>query len=193
MTRPGRRSGDGKTREQILGAARASFAEEGFQGTTIRGVAARAGVDPALVHHYFGKKEELFVAAAELPYDVTQMVEPLLEGDIEELGERLVRTFLGMWDSKGPSPLVAMIRSATSNESAATMLREGVTHLILDRVARSLDKPDPNLRASLVGSQMIGLAFARYVVKVEPLASATQETLVKAIAPTVQRYLTGTL
>lgn len=193
MTRTGRRSGETKTKEQILDAARASFAEEGFEGTTIRGVATRARVDPALVHHYFGKKEQLFAAAAELPLDVTEIVRPLLEGSVEELGERIVRTFLGLWDSKGPSPLVAMIRSATSNESAATMLREGVTHLILDRVARSLDRPDPHLRASLVGSQMIGLAFARYVVKVEPLASAEQETLVKAIAPTVQRYLTGDL
>ncbi|WP_030489003.1 TetR family transcriptional regulator [Micromonospora chokoriensis] len=193
--RTGRRPGKPGTREAILDAARSAFAERGFDAASIRAIAGTAEVDPALVHHYFGSKDQLFLAAMNFPVDPGQLVPKVLAGDRDAVGERMVRTFLGIWDSPAGSAGVALLRSAVSNEWTARLLREFITTQVLRRVLENLDV-DPAelpLRGSLVATQMIGLALMRHVVRLEPVASADLETLVATVGPTIQRYLTGPL
>jgi len=192
--RTGRRPGSSDTRDRILLAARAAFGELGFEAATIRGVAARAGVDPALVHHYFGTKQQLFVAAMEIPHDVAAVIPRALDGPLEELGLRIARFVLELWDSPEMHPLMlGIVRSAATDPVAAGMFRQVLAEGPFLALARATDRPDADLRATLVGSQLVGLAMARYIVKVDPIASADREVLVRAIGPTLQRYLTGDL
>ncbi|MFJ6196404.1 TetR family transcriptional regulator [Micromonospora sp. NPDC092111] len=193
--RSGRRPGNPDTRQAILAAARTAFAERGFDAASIRVIAGAAGVDPALVHHYFGTKEELFRATVDIPVDPADLLPAVLAGDPDRVGERLVRTFLGIWDSPAGAAAVALLRSAVSNEWTARLMREFLVTQVLRRVLDQLDL-DPAerpLRGSLVATQVIGLATMRYVIRLEPIASASPETLVAAIGPTVQRYLLGDL
>ncbi len=187
-----RRSGEG-TRDQLLDAARRAFAEHGFDGATVRMIAERAGVDPAMVNHWFGGKDALFTAAMDIPLDPAVVLTGLLDGDPEQLGERIVTRFLTIWDPTGGAPLAALVRSVASHEAAARMLREFITRVVLARVAAGVSPDRPDLRAALVGSQLIGLGMARYVVRFDPVATAPVPTLVAAVAPTLQRYLTGPL
>jgi AcrR family transcriptional regulator len=194
MARTGRRPGNSGTREAILDAARRAFAERGYQQASSRGVAEMAGVDPALVHHYFGRKQDLFVAAVEIPVNPFEAFIALVseEEGLETLGERLLGLFLSVWDHPDQhSPMLALIRSAVSEERAAAMLREFITEEILGRIARELGTPDATLRTNLVASQLVGLIMARYVIRIEPLASTPAPVLVAAIGPTLQRYITG--
>jgi AcrR family transcriptional regulator len=192
MARTGRRPGVSGTREAILDAARRAFAEHGYQHATIRMVADLAGVDPALVHHYFRFKQDLFIAAVQLPVNPVEQLSAVLAQDPGQAGERMVELFLSIWDHAADrSPLLAIVRSAVGDERAAAMLREFITEEVLGQIAHRLGGPDARLRATLIGSQIIGLAMARYIVRVEPLASAPPAQLVAAIGPTLQRYLTG--
>jgi len=192
--RTGRRPGSSDTRDRILVAARAAFGELGFEAATIRGVAAQAGVDPALVHHYFGTKQRLFVAAMEIPADTAAIIPRAMEGPPEQLGLRIARLILELWDSPEMHPLMlGIVRSAATDPVAADMFRQVLAEGPFLALARATDRPDADLRATLVGSQLVGLAMARYIVKVDPIASADRETLVRAIGPTLQRYLTGDL
>lgn len=193
--RTGRRPGNPDTRETILAAARATFAERGFDAASIRAIATAANVDPALVHHYFGTKEELFRATVSIPVDPAELVPRVLAGGPDEVGERLVRTFLAVWDSPVGTAAVALLRSAVSNQWTARLLREFLVTQVLRRVVDQLDL-DPAevpLRGALVATQIAGLAMMRYVIRLEPVASAPPDTLVATIGPTVQRYLTGPL
>jgi AcrR family transcriptional regulator len=191
MARTGRRPGRSGTREAILAAARESFTASGYDKASIRDIARRAGVDPALVHHYFGAKHELFSAAMEMPLDVASVLETVVQGDRERIGERIVALLLSVWDSRGDrSPLIALIRSAVTSEEAARMLREFMVSVLFVRVAEALDAP---LRASLAASQIMGLMVARYIVRVEPIASAPAPVVIAAVGPNLQRYLTGDL
>ena len=188
--RTGRRTGASGTREAILREARASFGAAGFSGTSIRGVARAAGVDPALVHHYFGTKDELFAASLELPLDPSVVVPALLAEGLDGLGERVVRTFLGVWDATpGQGPLLALLRSAVSDERAAQSLRDFVQRAVLGPLARAAGPERADLRASLAASQVVGLAVARYVLRLEPLASATPDELAPLVGATLDRYL----
>jgi AcrR family transcriptional regulator len=190
----GRRPGSADTRGQILDAARAAFGERGFDGASIRDIAARAGVDPALVHHFYGSKQRLFMAAMELPFDFPALVAGVLNGPESGIGERLARSILEVWEAPATRPLIlGMIRSATTDPIAAGMLRRLLAEGPLLAAARAIDRPDAMFRATLAGSQLIGLAMARYVVGVEPLASSDVETVIRAVAPVLQRYLTGDL
>ena len=192
MARTGRRPGVSGTREAILDAARRAFAEQGYQQATIRGVAELAGVDPALVHHYFGTKQDLFVAAVEFPINPVERLTAILAEDRERVGERMIEVFLSVWDhAANTSPLLALVRSAVGDEHAAAMLREFITEEVLGQIARQLGSPDARFRATLVGSQLVGLMMARYIIEVEPLASAPAGQVAAAIGPTLQRYLTG--
>jgi AcrR family transcriptional regulator len=194
MARTGRRPGVSGTREAILDAARRSFAEHGYQHATIRQVADLAGVDPALVHHYFGTKQELFVAAVRLPVNPVEKLAAVLADDPDQAGRRMVEVFLSIWDHAATqNPLLALVRSAVGDEHAAAMLREFITEELLGQIAQRLGSPDARLRATLAGSQIIGLAMARYIIKVEPLASAPPAQVAAAVGPTLQRYLTGDL
>jgi AcrR family transcriptional regulator len=158
----------------------------------MRAIAAASHVDPALLTHYFGSKEKLFVAALEFP-DPADFVPALLAPGREGLGERVASFFLETWDSPGGRPLLGLVRSMVTNEKAAEMMRQFITREVLGRIAASLEVDQPKLRAALSGSQMIGLAFMRYVIKLEPIASAERHDLVRSVGPTIQRYLTGPL
>jgi len=190
MPRTGRRPGAGGTREKILAAARSHFGEEGYDGATIRGIAAGAGVDPAMIPHYFGSKEGVFLAAVKFPVDPAEFIPRLLEPGIDGLGERMVMFFLETWDSAAGSSLLGLIRSVVSSELAADLMREFVTREVLGRIAEAIKLDHPQLRASLVATQLVGLALLRYVIKVESLSSASREELARWIGPTIQRYLT---
>jgi AcrR family transcriptional regulator len=189
----GRRPGKPDTREAVLAAARAAFAERGFDGATIRGIAAAAGVDPALVHHYFGSKDKLFLAAVEAPADPDELLPEVLAGGPDELGRNLLRMFLRVWDGPARPAGLALVRSALGSEWTARLLREFLVARVLRRVVATLDVPDGerDARGALVASQLLGLVMTRYVLRLEPLASASPDVLVAAVAPTLQRYLTG--
>lgn len=190
--RTGRRTGGTDTRGAILAAARASFSERGYDATSLRQVARDAGVDPSLVSHYFGGKDALFAEALRLPLRPADVVSGIVEGDLDGLGERIARTFLTLWDRpETRDPLLGLIRSAMTHDLAAEMLRGFVTEALLGRIAATLGAPDARLRTSLVGSQLVGVAMLRYVVRIEPLASADVDAVVAWVAPTLQRYLTG--
>ncbi|HEY8870603.1 MAG TPA: TetR family transcriptional regulator [Candidatus Limnocylindrales bacterium] len=192
MTRSGRRPGDSGTRDRILAAARAEFAESGYDAATIRAIARRASVDPALVHHYFGSKQQLFVLAMELPVDPTVALPGIMAGPREELGERIVRFFLAVWEQAAAREIfTGMLRSAVTDPVAAAMFRTTIVERVVGPIVASLGLSDPRLRVTLVGSQLVGLALVRYVIRVEPLASAAPDDLVAIIAPTIQRYLDG--
>lgn len=188
----GRRPGPTDSRLSILLAARAAFGERGFDGATVRDVAARAGVDPALVTHYYGSKQALFIAAMEFPLDVQAMVRRLVSGPLDEIGERYVRFVLEVWDAPETRPvMLGIVRSATTDPVAAAMLRRIVSEGPVLALAAALERPDAALRATLAGSQVVGLMMVRYVVGVEPLASASEDVLIRTIGATIQRYLTG--
>ncbi|WP_307827442.1 TetR family transcriptional regulator [Planomonospora sp. ID82291] len=188
--RPGRRPGSADTRGEILAAARRTFAEKGFDKATVRGIAREAGVDPALVHHYFAGKEGVFVAAMELPIVPDEVVPQILTGPRGEMGERLVRFILTVTsDAEARQPLLALVRTAMTNDRAAGMIREFMTHALLLRVAEALDIPPIRMEAAF--AQLFGVVLARYVLRLEPLASAGTEELVALLAPAIQRYLDG--
>jgi AcrR family transcriptional regulator len=199
----GRRPGESRTREAILDAARKRFGEHGYEGATIRGIAADAGIDPALVHHFYGTKERLFAAAMSLPVVPGEIIMTMLSAERDRLGaefparigEIMVGTMLRIWDVADiRTAFLGLLRSAATTEQGVVMLREFVTSTIvasLIQVAGLGDDPDGRFRATLVASQVVGLGFARYVLGLEPLATASSEDLVAAIGPTVQRYLTG--
>jgi AcrR family transcriptional regulator len=190
--RRGRRLGGGDTRAEILAAARAMFADIGYSATTLRAIALHAQVDPALILHHFGSKEALFREAMRVPIDPAAIAAIIAGGDRSALGERLCFYFLGLWEDEATKePLLAMLRSALTHAAAAESVRGFLTEAIVGRVAMVLDAPDAALRATLVGSQFVGLAMARYLLRIEPLASADAATVVAWVAPTVQRYLTA--
>ncbi len=194
MTRrgPGRRPGGPDTRGDILAAARHTFGERGYDGATVREIARRAAVDPALVHHYFGTKEGLFVAAMDLPLHPGEMLPGVVGGPPAGMGERAVRLFLGIWSEPATrAPFLALLRSATTNEASAALLRQFVRRAIIARVTVGMNGPDAPLRATLAASHLVGLALLRYVLRVEPLASADEEEVVALVTPTIQRYLAG--
>ena len=190
----GRRPGASGTREAILAAAKEAFSAQGYAATSLRGVARAAGVDPSLVTHYFGSKDGLFEAALALPVEPTALVDAVLSGPTSQLGERIVRTFLLVWDSTpGQGPMLAMLRSAVSHEDSAATLRDLLLRAVLRPVTRGAGADEPDRRAALLASQVIGLAMTRYVLKLEPIASASADELAPVMGKTLQRYLTGPL
>jgi AcrR family transcriptional regulator len=188
--RRGRRPGGADTRTEILDAARALFAARGFERTSVRAIAHEAGVDPSLVLHYFGRKEDVFLAAIALPFEPEIALPPLLAGDVDSLGERVARFVVAFLDDEAPrARVLAIVRAAASEPAAAALLRGLIEKRVRDPIARALATDDAELRAALMGSQVVGLVMARYVVGVQPLASLPPDELVARIAPTFQRYL----
>jgi AcrR family transcriptional regulator len=177
----------------VLAAARTAFAERGFDGASIRGIATAAGVDPALVHHYFGTKDALFLAAVQAPADPDELLPEVLAVPPGERGAAVIGLVLRVWDGPTRPAILALVRSAVNHEWSARLLREFVLVKVVRRVVGSVDTPveEREARGALVASQVIGLVMARYVLRLEPLASASHEEIVAAIGPTVQRYLTG--
>ncbi len=193
VRRRGRRPAGEDTRATLLDAARVEFTERGFDGATVRAIAQRAGVDPAMVNHWFGGKDGLFVAAMEIPVNPGEIIPRILDGDPEQVAERILRTFLSVWDAHGGGALAALVRSVASHEEAARMMREFINRVIIGRVVSAVAPDRPELRAALCGTQVVGLGMIRYVIRLEPLASADHDTVVATIAPNLQRYLTGSL
>jgi AcrR family transcriptional regulator len=194
IRRPGRRPGDSGTREAILRAAGKQFAERGYDRTSLRSIALEAGVDPTLVSHFYGSKQQLFVTVVELPFDPAVVLPQLLEGDRQGIGLRLARFILGMLESdEGRRRMTGIVRAAASEPEAARLVRELITREVLAPMAERLGADDASLRAALAGSQVVGLVMARYVVRVEPLASRDAGAVAEAIAPVLQHYLTEPL
>ena len=188
--RPGRRPGSTDTRGQILDAARAEFASRGYEKATMRGIARAAGVDSALVHHYFGSKDRVFVAALEFPIDPAAVLEQVA-GDPAGIGERLARFVVGLWEvPQTRERLLAVVRTVASNEDMAALLRGFAgPRLVAPLAARIGGGADAEARVEMALAQVIGLAMARYVIKVEPVASLGSEELVALLAPALQRLL----
>jgi AcrR family transcriptional regulator len=192
--RTGRRPGASGASTAIILAARRRFADLGYDGATFRGIAAEAGVDPALIRHYYGTKENLFVAAMRLPFSLGDALDEALRSDPEHLGEDILRAALRVWElPQARAIALGVVRAAATQDQAARMLQQFIQQTIVRRIADSLDTPQADLRASLVASQIAGLTVTRYLLRIEPIASLTADELSTAIAPTLQRYLTGNI
>jgi AcrR family transcriptional regulator len=192
--RRGRRAAGEDTRAALVAAAREVFVEKGYDGATVRAIAAKAGVDAAMVNHWFGGKEGLFAQSVlQLPFDPSEILKRLLDGPVEQAGERIIRTFVTVWDATGGGTFAALIRSVTSQQEVANALKSFFVNAIFKNLLTEIGAEQRELRATLCATQMVGLGIVRYVVRFEPLASTDLETVVKAIAPNMQRYLTGDL
>ncbi|RRO16033.1 TetR/AcrR family transcriptional regulator [Saccharopolyspora rhizosphaerae] len=191
--RRGRRPNGADTKEALLTAAREVFAEQGYEAATVRVIASNAGVDPAMVNHWFGGKEGLFIAAVQIPVNPVEILRQVLDGPREQIGERIIRGFVTTWDGVGGGQFAALMRSVAGSEQAVSMLREFVQNLLFRQLIKSLDVDHPEMRVALCGSQLVGLGMARYVVRIEPLASAEPDVVAATIGPNLQHYLTGNL
>ncbi len=190
--RHGPRDERGVLAARILQQARACFAEDGYAGTTVRAVARAADVDPALVYHYYGSKEGLLDAATTPPQSFLDEIATAWQTPQDELGEQLVRRLLHNWENPDHGPVIRAIIQIAGNEPATReKLRAIVEGSILAPSAQTLSEPERLVRSGLIGSQLIGLALTRYVWKIEPIATMTEDDLVAAVAPTIQRYLDG--
>jgi AcrR family transcriptional regulator len=188
--RSGRRAGPTSTQHEILETARSLFSAEGFEGTTMRAIAHASAVDAALIHHFFLSKEALFTVAVQDAFAVADLVPAVVDGTPERAGERLARAFITYWETPGIQPrLVSLLRSATAFEGASTTIKEFLGTQVLLPVTTALGYGKPELRASLVGSQLLGLAVMRHVIRSEAIVSLRPEQLVFCIADTCQHYL----
>jgi AcrR family transcriptional regulator len=186
---PGRRPGDPEvTKGEILRGAREVFGEVGFDRATIREIAARARVDPALVHHHFGTKQDLFAAAHEFPFNPVQLIEGVMTLPPEARAEAIARMYLTVLGAPG-SPVLSLLRAAATNDAAAAMLREFLASILLNNASRLIDYPDARLRIAMLGSHAIGLVLARSVLELPDLADAEAEDLIPKLVPMIERYL----
>lgn len=183
------------TRARILARAREAFARSGFQATSVRSIAAAAGVDQALVHRYFGTKRELFLASVQVGSDPAQVMAPVLATPREGMGEAFVRAVLLLWESGAEEALVSTLRTLVGTDEGANIIQGFVLDVALRQFEDVVDDPpgSAQTRLSLVASQTAGLVLARKVARLEPLASMPVEDVVALVAPTVQRYMTGDL
>jgi AcrR family transcriptional regulator len=192
VRRGGRRPGRSGTREAILAAAGRHFAQHGYDRASLRGIAAEAGVDQKLIAHFFGSKQQLFVAAVGLPFNPGEVLPTVLAGDRASIGERLGTLLVDVLEQPElHQRLTGVVRAAASEPEVARMLREFLGRELFAPAAELLGSEDGAFRANLVGSQIVGLVMARYVIAIEPLASMPPQAVAAAIAPTLQRYLLG--
>lgn len=194
MVRSGRRGAQSGTRELIRAAAQRQFAVQGFDRTSIRSVAREAGVDPGLVTYFFGSKHQLLVDVVQLPFDPAAVVEQAFGGAPADAGARLARIVAAILHNTEIAPrLVALARAAASDAAAAALIRDLIAEQMIGRVVAALGVDDAELRASLIGSHLVGLLMAKHVLGIEPLASLPPDALASALAPSLQHYLTGEL
>ncbi|MGH3723208.1 MAG: TetR family transcriptional regulator [Mycobacterium sp.] len=192
--RSGRRLGPSGTRDAIEGTARKLFAELGYERTSLRQVALQAGVDPALVSHFYGKKRDLFLAVVELPVDPSEVISTVLDGDKDTVGQRLATIILHILDDEiSRQPFIGIVRAATAEPEAAKLVRDLLTRKVIAPIAESLGSADADYRAALAMSQIQGFTLARYVVGLEPLVNRPHEQLTADLGITLQRYLLGDL
>ncbi|OBF35589.1 TetR family transcriptional regulator [Mycobacterium sp. ACS1612] len=192
--RPGRPPGPSDSRDRILSSARNLFARNGIDKTSIRAIAKDAGVDPALVHHYFGTKTQLFAAAIHIPIDPMQVIGPLREVPVDQLGHVLPQILLQLWDSELGKGFIATLRSILAG-GEASLIRSFLQEVIAVEVGNRVDDPPGSgrLRVQYVASQLVGVVMARYILELEPFKSLPVEQIAETIAPNLQRYLTGEL
>lgn len=192
--RPGRPSGTSDTRDRILTNARELFARNGIGKTSIRSIAAAAGVDSALVHHYFGTKEQLFAAAVHIPIDPMLVIGPMREAPIDELGLTLPSLLLPLWDSEMGTAFLATLRSLLAGDGVG-LIRSFLQDVISVEIGSRVDEPPGSgrIRVQFVASQLVGVVMARYILELEPFASLPVEQIAQTIAPNLQHYLTGEL
>lgn len=192
MTPPkGRRPGATSSRQAILKAAQQLFADKGYDGASVRQIAEKAKVDPAMINHHFGSKEKLFTACLDVPLDPKSHIEQALSGSRDGLPERLLTRFLSLWDSPHGTAAAAVLRTSMRHEWSAKLMREFVIKRAMGPIMDSLEFPpdEANWRVNLVASQLLGLVMARYILKLNPIASQSHEDVIAAIAPTIGRYL----
>lgn len=191
MSPVGRRTGSPDTKSEILTAAREVFGESGYRQATVRAIAGRAGVDPALIHHYFGNKERLFAASISLPFPPARMVGEVFEGGVDGAGERLARVFFTVWENEeARASLLGILRTAMGgDERGVKAFREFLLEELKKRIAPLIGEPDAELRALAVASHLVGIAIVRYVVQIEPLASASIDEIIDLVAPRLQSYV----
>jgi AcrR family transcriptional regulator len=188
----GRRRGNPDTRATILAAAQSEFSDKGFDRVSMRGIAKTAGVDPALMYHYFGSKDDVLLACLDVPFDPREVIPALTREGVDGLGDRIAGRFLAIWDDEAnQTRLVTVVRASISSPAARDLLTNGVARMILGPIREAIATPQAALRTSYVASQLLGLAMTRYVLRLEPLASAAPEVVIAAIGPTLQRYLDG--
>jgi AcrR family transcriptional regulator len=181
-----------EVRRQLLDAARSAYAARGFIGTTLKGVASAAGVTPEVARRYYDNREALFAAAMRLPFEPAAAVSALLAPGLDGMGERLVRSTMSMFaDPATRDQLAELIRASAGATAATAALREYLEVAVVDRVARVLGVPDARMRVVLATSYLLGAATSRYVLNLEPLASASDDEVVRLLAPVVQATLTG--
>ncbi len=192
--RPGRPPGTSDTRERILGSARELFARNGIDKTSIRAIAAEAGVDPALVHHYFGTKTQLFAAAIHIPIDPMAVIGPLREIPVERIGYVLPSILLPLWDSELCKGFIATLRSILAGNDVS-LVRSFLQEVIAAEVGSRVDSPPGTgrIRVQYVASQLVGVVMARYILELDPFRSLPVEQIAETIGPNLQRYLTGDL
>ncbi|GAB2683636.1 TetR/AcrR family transcriptional regulator [Nocardia thraciensis] len=186
----GRRPGKTDTRQVLLDTARGKFADAGYEQTSVRDIAAAAGVDPALIRHYFGSKAELFRATMGWPFDPADIAGRVVEGDRGELGARLTRVFFEAWDRpESRAPLLAILRGAATHADSAALVREFIQQQLYPQLAAALPGPDAELRIDLSMAQLLGIAYLRYILRVEPIASESLDELVTRVAPVITMHL----
>lgn len=193
--RPGRPPGTSDTRDRILSCARELFARNGIDNTSIRAIAADAGVDPALVHHYFGTKTQLFAAAIHIPIDPMTIIGPLGEVPVDQIGRVLPSLLLPLWDSELGKGFIATLRSILGGSNDVSLFRTFLQEVITAEVGSRVDDPPGSgrVRVQFVASQLVGIVMARYILELEPFKSLPVEQIVDTVAPNLQRYLTGEL
>lgn len=192
--RTGRRPGESGSREAILDAARRLFAERGYDGASLRAIGAEAGVDAALVVHFFGTKANLLTESVRWPFDPEVELARVLAAGRARTGEALARLFVDTWDGLGErNPIITLLRSATTEPAAAALMREFMAQRLMNPLLLRVGADRPELRGDLVISQLLGLGMARYILRFEPLAGAPADEVVAVVGPTLQRYLTGKL
>jgi AcrR family transcriptional regulator len=190
--RTGRRRGASSSRDAILDAARRLFAERGYVGTSLRAIGTEAGVDAALIVHFFGSKAGLLGEAIEWPFDPEDEMGRIVAGGRRRIGEDLARLVVRTWDREGDrNAIMTLLRAATVEPAAAELMREFFQRRLYPPLMRTLRVPDAEVRANLVASQLLGLGVARYVLRLEPLASMGEDEVVRWLGPILQRYLTG--
>ncbi|WP_454790552.1 TetR/AcrR family transcriptional regulator [Mycolicibacterium lutetiense] len=192
--RPGRPAGPSDRRERILASARELFSRNGIDKTSIRAIAADAGVDAALVHHYFGTKTQLFAAAIHIPIDPMTVIGKLQEVPVEQIGHTLPSILLPLWDSEVGKAFVATLRSILAGNDVS-LVRSFLQEIIIGEIGPRVDNPpgSARVRIQFVASQLVGVAMARYILELEPFATLPADQIAETIAPTLQRYLTGDL
>jgi AcrR family transcriptional regulator len=191
MARIGRPRGKTDTRNVILAAARHLFADAGYDKTSVRDVATAAGVDPAMIRHYFGNKAELFRATMGWPFEPAEIAARVTGGGRGEIGARLTRVFFEAWEQPNSrAPLLAILRGAATHDESANLVRQFIQGQVYSQIATAIAEPDAELRIDLAMAQLLGIAYLRHILRVEPVASTPVEDLIQRVAPAITRHLT---